>query len=53
MQKRMMVPDYGFASNAKKKKKNKKKIKIRIISFFVPSVSFLVKSPYVIFNDFY
>ena len=35
-----MVPDYGVASNARNR---------TVSFFFVPSVSFLVKSPYVIF----
>ena len=40
MPKRTMAQDYGVASNARN----------RTVSFFVPSVSFLVKSPYVIFS---
>ena len=42
MSKRAMVPVYGVALNARN----------RTVSFFVPgpSVSFLVKSPYVIFS---
>ena len=39
MPRRTMVPDYGVGSNARN----------QTVSFFVPSVSFLVKSPYVIF----
>ena len=44
MSKRAMVPFYGVALNARN----------RTVSFFVPgpSVSFLVKSPYVIFQYF-
>ena len=42
MRKRTIVPCYmyGVASNARN----------RTVSFFVPCVSFLVKSPYVIFS---
>ena len=39
MPRRTMVPDYGVGSNARN----------RTVSIFLPSVSFLVKSPYVIF----
>ena len=40
MSKQTMVPDYGVASDARN----------QTVYFFVPSVSFLVKSPYVIFS---
>ena len=40
MPRRTMVPDYGVGSNARNR---------TVSFFFVPSVSFLWKSPYVIF----